>query len=90
MQTAHAALQAKDVAKPLWDTLRAHWPVLLGAAFFSIGASGPMPRKGRNYRRQREVSANKAATQRRSIRIPLSLSILAVSIILCVWRFLAL
>ena len=89
MQTAHAAFQVSDAMKSFLNVLLVHWPIIIGAALFSIGASGLMPRGKRNNRRQRKSSADGLTTQPRSIRIPLSLAILAVSVILFVWGLLS-
>lgn len=82
MQTAHAALQASDVAKPLRNTLLPHWPVIIGTALFSIGASGIMPRGNRRRRDRGTERSAAAATRPRSIRVPLSLTFLAAGVML--------
>jgi hypothetical protein len=74
-----------EITTPFLNVLSQTWPVLLAAMLFSIGASGIMPRGNRRTRRRTRGQPDSTAAEPRSIRIPVSLGILAIAVILFLW-----
>lgn len=82
---AAAPIPPPHIAGPLVRVLSLTWPVLAGALLFPIGVNALLFGGQRNRRGARRTPREDAAEAKRSLRVPISFAILAVSIGLFVW-----